>query len=275
MKDTAPKVLVLEDSTTQARLISRMFEALGVETICFSSALSFKTLGHLSRSPVAAALIDVHFGEVSGLSMLAPVQKIWPGIPMIMMTANSKDDYRALGEAREHGVDLVLPKPFKNSDLQDLLLDIASIRQTGVRRRHVVLIDDSAATRRIVQNMLEEMGYRASAFEDGLSAIQKLSFDHVDVVLTDINMPEMGGDEIIHLVRDVRGDVGIVAMSGDLKLCKNRSMIDGFVPKPFVPAELHRAIENALPALVRKPFDLDDPEPVAEEPKEDVFVLDI
>lgn len=269
------KVLVLEDSSTQARLISRMFESFGVATEIFTSAAELKTFRPGNPIDAVAALVDVHFGDVNGLTLLPSIQHMWPGIPMIMMTANKKDDYRVLAEAREHGIDIVLPKPFSKDTVREALLDIKSIRDTGVRRRHVVLIDDSASSRRIAGTLLETLGYRVSVFENGLDAIQQLSFDFVDVVLTDLNMPEMDGNEIINLVRDVWGDVGIVAMSADEKLCKSTEMIDGFVSKPFSAQKLFGAIESAMPRKIVRNVRPVEPETVMRlEEEEAVFELD-
>ena len=249
MSGETSKVLVLEDSSTQARLITRMFESVGLGTEVYNSARAFQNVTKSSDSKIIAALVDVHFGDVNGLTLLEPIRRLWPDIPIIVMTANKTDDYRVLADSRRLGINLVLPKPFSKEHVAELVKDIEAIRNTGVRRRHVVIIDDSVATRRIASAVLSAVGYRVSAFEDGLDAIHRLSFDFVDVVLTDLNMPEMSGDEIIDLVRDVWGRVGIVAMSGDLKLCKNRALVDGLVPKPFDAPELCRAIELAMPSL--------------------------
>ena len=86
-----------------------------------------------------------------------------------------------------------------------------------------------------------------STFQKGEDAIQQLSFDHVDAVLTDMNMPGMGGVELIRLVRDLWHDVGIVAMSADDgKRASSKARNEGadvFIPKPFGPEELMSALK--------------------------------
>ncbi len=254
MTRKTPRILVLEDSRTQARLIARLFETEGFGTEILTSADELEARDWQADLPFDAAIVDVHFGDTSGITLLSRIREYWPAIPTIMMTANKTNDYCVLADAREHGADIVLRKPFSKTDISNVLADLDSIAETGGRRRHVVVIDDSAAARRIAVSVLTAFGFRVSSFPSGLDAIQQLSFDFVDVVLTDLNMPGMSGDELIHLVRDVWGEVGIVAMSSDLKLCRNRAMIDAFVPKPYDGSELHRAIRQAMPPLPERRF---------------------
>ncbi|MBB35547.1 MAG: response regulator [Hirschia sp.] len=240
-------LLVLEDSVTQAKLISRLFEAEGFHVVVVSSARELTSSPKLFDMDITAALIDVHFGEVNGLKLIKPLAERWPGVVQIMMTANDTDDFRVLAEAREMGAHLMLRKPFGARHVQEISADIQAIENTGRRRRHVVVIDDSATTCKIAERVIKAYGFRVSTFQKGEDAIQQLSFDHVDAVLTDMNMPGMGGVELIRLVRDLWHDVGIVAMSADDgKRASSKARNEGadvFIPKPFGPEELMSALK--------------------------------
>jgi DNA-binding NtrC family response regulator len=244
MSEKKISLLVLEDSTTQAKMISRMFCEEGASAEVITSARDFTSSPHLFELKIDAALIDVHFGEVSGLSLIDPIARRWPGVSLVMMTANNTNDFSVLADARERGAHLVLRKPFSMDDVRAVLADIKSIQKTGKRRKHVVVIDDSKTTCRIVTEVLKAYGFRVSSFQNGLDAIQQLSFDHVDAVLTDMCMPGMSGDELICLVRDVWKNVGIVAMSGDMSSHSGGVKADAFIPKPFGPEELISVIRQ-------------------------------
>lgn len=246
MSDHVSNVLILEDSKTQAKLISKMFRDAGCYVEFVTSAEEFHERSGRSETAFDVAIVDVHFGDVSGLTLLAPIRRRWPSCVLAMMTANQKDDYSDLADGREMGADLVMPKPFSAENVAELLVDTTHIQNNGQRRKHIVVIDDSRAICRITRQILESFGYRVSTFQSGLDAIQQLSYDHVDIVVSDINMPEMSGDELIDLVRDVWEDVGIVAMSGDLATCKKIKLVDAFVQKPVVPEQLYSAIRHAL-----------------------------
>ena len=98
----------------------------------------------------------------------------------------------------------------------------------------------------IAAEVLRSYGFRVSAFQSGLNAIRQLSFDKVDAVLTDINMPGMSGTEIICLVRDVWEAVGIVAMSADERAGRKCENADAFLLKPFGPEELVNTVKKVM-----------------------------
>jgi len=243
---TRQSILVLEDSQTQGNLISKMFVECGADVQLVSTAREFSMSPDLFDQKFSAAIIDVHFGEVSGLKLIEPVSRRWPAIVNVMMTANSTDDYAVLAEARNLGAHLVLKKPFDKVRVSDLLKDIESIQITGRPRQHVVVIDDSKTSCRIATEVLRSYGYRVSGFQTGEDAIRQLNFDHVDAVLTDLNMPGMPGEELICLVRDVWENIGIIAMSADASNKTRFKEADAFLPKPFGAEELIHTVGGVL-----------------------------
>ena len=244
--DIKPSILVLEDSTTQAKIIKQMFEDEGASVETVTSAREFTSSPHLFDIKVNAVVIDVHFGEVNGLDLIEPVLRRWPGVTLVMMTANDTDDYAVLAKARDMGAHLVLRKPFNRTNVMAVLADIQSIAKTGEPRKHVVVIDDSATTCRIASELLRSYGFRVSGFQNGQDAVRQLSFDKVDVVLSDINMPGMSGTELMCLVRDVWRDVGIVGMSADDRAAKKCENADAFLLKPFGPEELIHTVRGVM-----------------------------
>lgn len=246
MADSGPSILILEDSTTQAKIIKQMFEDEGASVEVVHNAREFSSSPHLFDIKINAVIIDVHFGEVNGLDLIDSVLRRWPGVTLIMMTANDTDDFAVLAEARDLGAHLVLRKPFSRHNVVAVMEDIKSIAKTGKPRDHVVVIDDSKTTCRIAAEVLRSYGFRVSAFQSGLNAIRQLSFDKVDAVLTDINMPGMSGTEIICLVRDVWEAVGIVAMSADERAGRKCENADAFLLKPFGPEELVNTVKKVM-----------------------------
>ena len=239
-------ILVLEDSLTQAKAIERLLVMEGAKVEVISSANDLLKSETLKTMDITAALIDVHFGTVSGLRLIAPLVNRWPGVAVAMMTANGKNDFQVLGEARELGAHYVMRKPFSQNDVKNFLADVRHIRKTGDRRKHVVVIDDSNTTCQIVSDLLTGYHYRVSTFQKGEDAMQQLSFDHVDAVLTNMQMPGMRGQELINLVRDIWKNVAIVAMSGRQCSPVELKNADAFIPKPFGPDEIIKVLKKAI-----------------------------
>jgi len=124
---------------------------------------------------------------------------------------------------------------------------------------NVLIVDDSATTRGIVKKVLQlselPLGQVREA-GNGLQALELLRSDWVDLVLADLNMPEMGGIELVEaMAKDpLLAAVPVVVVSSE----GNQTVIDslaskgtrGFIRKPCEPAMLRRVIEEALDAAV-------------------------
>ena len=239
--------IILEDSQTQGRLIARMVEKSGAKAHVFYSTRDFQANASLGSLKVDAAIVDIHFGDVNGLSLIKPLLDIWPDVILIMMTANDTNDFAILAEARDKGAHLVLKKPFSPIEVKGIVRDVELIQKIGVPRRHVVVIDDNKTTCQIVRNILEACSFRVTTFQVGEFAMGRLNYDRVDAVLTDINMPGMGGGEVVCLVRDIWEDVAILGMSTEnSSRDKFHESVDAFVSKPFGPEELVNKINSAI-----------------------------
>ena len=253
MSDAPLSVLVLEDSKTQASLIEKMLKAANCHVETLLSARELTSSPRLFDLKADAAFIDVHFGAVNGLDLIKPLTERWSGIVLAMMTANSVDDFSVLAKAREAGSHIVVRKPFSMVDVKNVLADVRAIRNKGERRPHVVVLDDSKTICKVAKDLLKTFDYRVSDFQKGEELFQRLNFDHVDVVLTDMNMPGMSGEEMIMLLRDVWPEVGVVAMSTETQangaLDKARAMgVAAILPKPFGADDLANALAMAMGA---------------------------
>jgi CheY-like chemotaxis protein len=122
-------------------------------------------------------------------------------------------------------------------------------RQPGADRRslRVLLAEDDAINRIVVLDMLELLGHRADAANDGIEALHALEQHAYDVVLMDVQMPGMDGLEVTRRVRSTKGDqLHIVALtahalSGDRERCLAAGM-NGYLSKPVRLADLQNAL---------------------------------
>lgn len=119
----------------------------------------------------------------------------------------------------------------------------------------VLIVDDSPVMRRFIHRVMDMSGFEfETCFEagDGKEALQILDREWVDVILTDINMPRMSGDE---LVRQIEEDaelrsIPVLVVSTDATDQRIRQMLSmgarGYVTKPFVPEALRDELERLL-----------------------------
>ena len=160
-------------------------------------------------------------------------------------------------------------KPIKQSDLLDAILmtmqkssgpdgSPALITRHSVRearkRLKILLAEDNTVNQKLAVKILENMGHVVSVASNGKKALNILETDDFQVVLMDVQMPEMDGFEATAAIREKEKTTGahipIVAMTahamvGDRERCLDMGM-DGYISKPISSKELERGVDEAL-----------------------------
>ena len=119
----------------------------------------------------------------------------------------------------------------------------------------VLIVDDSPAMRSFIRRVLDMSGFDVgSCLEagDGIDALERLSQQWVDVVLTDINMPRMNGEELLRRMSEdeLMKEIPVVVVSTDSTEARIETMTGlgarGYVTKPFHPEKLRLELERVL-----------------------------
>jgi CheY-like chemotaxis protein len=126
-------------------------------------------------------------------------------------------------------------------------------------RLRVLLVEDNAVNQRLAMRLVEGAGHQVTAVGDGIAAVEAFGRETFDLILMDLQMPEMGGIEATAAIRSIEADRGGVrvpiialtahAMHGDRECCLEASM-DGYVTKPVRRLELLAEISRLAPAPV-------------------------
>ena len=126
----------------------------------------------------------------------------------------------------------------------------------------ILVVDDEAALRTFAAVLLEDLGYSALLAESGRAAVQCLlqEPDAVRAVLLDMTMPGMTPEETFRLLREIRPDLPVIILSGDLEATVRKRFapgaITGYIQKPYSDLELAPVLERAI-ALPAAPFKLE------------------
>jgi CheY-like chemotaxis protein len=133
------------------------------------------------------------------------------------------------------------------------ILQAVRMDQPPSRRLNILVAEDNSVNQRLAARLLEKRGHRVVAAENGRKALEFLEHLHFDVILMDVQMPEMDGFETTAEIRVRQKKAGrytpIVAMTayamkGDREKCFEAGM-DGYITKPIEPEKLITAVENA------------------------------
>jgi two-component system chemotaxis response regulator CheY len=121
-------------------------------------------------------------------------------------------------------------------------------------KRRILVVEDSASTRSLVRAILEEdASFEVTEAQSGFDAMRLLPRSKYDLIITDINMPDVNGLELIHFIRrseQYRNTPLVIistqATERDVERGKKLGA-DAYVPKPFTPESLRGACEKLLP----------------------------
>ena len=249
------QALIIEDSETQAKFIGRMMER---EAWKFTIAKSMEAAYfYLKQGPCHFILLDVFMGEGKTLPSIPRIRGLAPNSSIAVMTAGSREEAleETLKAARESQADFVLKKPFDGPQLSGILKEVAKDKKLGRRRPHALVVDDCRFIRHMAVGALADKGYRVSEAKTMEEALASPDIAHVDIVVTDIFMPGMGGIEGTRIIKANWPRVKVIAMSAglDARMTPTKALMaarvtgaDADIPKPFEAEALISIVERLV-----------------------------
>ncbi len=184
------------------------------------------------------------------------------GAVIMMLTSGDRAD--DVARCKQLGIAAYLLKPVKQSDLFDAIVSsVGLIAPIETAAKHaplpkvacldILLAEDSVVNQKLAIGLLEKRGHRIQIANNGCEAVEAVERRKFDLVLMDVQMPEMDGLEATAVIRrreqQTASRIPIIAMTahamkGDRELCLEAGM-DDYISKPIRPDELYRTIENA------------------------------
>ncbi len=256
------RVLAVDDCEANLAILTRMLTTVGFEVRCVTSsreALRELRAAAAGGRPYHLLLSDVHLPEMDGFQLVECVRRE-PAIPrlgiVLLTSAGQRGD---AARCRELGVASYLTKPVARAELQETVcralgtcVEPQELEQPaaapGGRRLRILLAEDNVVNQRVALRLLEKEGHCVKAVANGLEAVAAVEAERFDLILMDVQMPEVDGLEATRRIRAAGHEVPIVAMTahamkGDEERCLAAGM-DGYVSKPVSAARLREAIET-------------------------------
>jgi two-component system chemotaxis response regulator CheY len=111
-----------------------------------------------------------------------------------------------------------------------------------------MVVEDDPATRRLYRFLLSNSGFSVVEAEDGVAALERLADQPCDVIITDMNMPRMGGIDLVRTLRQNNSDVYVIMVTAfgtpDTEKQAFRAGVNEYLTKPFDFEELERRVQN-------------------------------
>ncbi len=265
------RILVVDDNLTNRRILTKLALRWGMLPSTLPSALeALDRIRHGETFDVA--VLDMSMPEIDGLDLALEIRRRRSAseLPIVMLTSLGQRP----SEDAHVGVELAacLSKPIKTGQLYATLvtvtqgvhhaLDTPAVAERPVTPRQpvrVLLAEDNPVNQRVALRLLQHLGYEADLAANGLEALRAAQSKDYDLVLMDIQMPEMDGVQAARELVRRRGDSPrprIVAMTANAMPGDRETYIaagmDGYVAKPIQIEELAATLGHAS-VLSRQP----------------------
>jgi two-component system, sensor histidine kinase and response regulator len=266
-------VLVVDDHLTNRRIFEELLHQWGMRPVVAdggASALQAIERAHAAGAPYRLILLDAQMPEMDGFALAARLQ-VDPNLAGgTIMMLSSADQIGDAARCRQLGITSYLTKPVKQSDLLNAILTTlgptprapampaatsAPASRSHTRGLRILVAEDNPVNQHMAVRLLQKRGHAVVIAENGRKALEAYERDAFDVIVMDVQMPEMSGLEATAAIRErertTEAHIPIVgltahAMKGDRERCLEAGM-DGYLSKPLRAQELFDMLEG-LPA---------------------------
>jgi CheY-like chemotaxis protein len=260
----------VDDNATNRRVLEETLSAWGMNTC--TAADGFQALAALkhareSGEPIHLVLTDAHMPALDGFGLAEQIKRD-PELAGTLVTMITSGGQRGdAARCRELGISAYLSKPVRQVDLLEAIVNVLSLKVQAVEdssivTRHslrekrrgwrILVAEDNVVNQRLATHLLERRGHHVTIANHGREALGLIEKQPFDLVLADVQMPEMDGLQLAAAIRENEKDTDthlpIIAMTahamkGDRERCLEAGM-DGYVSKPINASQLFETIDG-------------------------------
>jgi CheY-like chemotaxis protein len=265
------RVLIIDDNETNRRILTEMLASWGmVPTAAASGREGIARLRTAATAgkPFRLLLLDERMPEMDGFAVAEQIRSDATLPAMNIMMLSSGDVPAAAARCRQAGIATYLIKPLRQSELFDTLMETfsrqalrepetapAAAPHPAPGAACIILAEDNRINQALARTLLEKRGWMVLTAANGAEAVAAWRQGGIDLILMDVQMPEVDGFQATRLIREEErnpeGRIPIIgltahAMKGDREECLEAGM-DDYVPKPIRAAVLYATVERWLP----------------------------
>lgn len=268
-------VLVVDDNATNRRILNDMLTRWGMRPVVVEGG--YQALSALREATTAnrhfrLILLDGMMPDMDGFELAARINQDSEFSKSTVMMLTSLNQRGDAARCRDLGIARYIVKPIVQDELLEAILKVLGLsiderptRQAAAApdatdqspKLRILLAEDNRINQRLAVRLLEKRGHHVVVVANGTEAVEAVEQQDFDVVLMDVQMPEMGGFEATTKIREVERKTGrrlpIIAMTahamkGDRERCVAAGM-DDYVAKPIHPVDLWTALEKVAASL--------------------------
>ncbi len=227
------KVLVVDDNKTWHEILYSLLNRFGVDVdMSFSGEDAIRAVNKC-RNKYDIILMDWNMPHMDGIQTTQRIKEECElkTPPTVIMVSSFKKE-SIVQRAKDAGIDIFLQKPINPSMLNDILNDVFKneIKETYTRRddkssksdiiklknNHILLVEDNKTNQEIIVGLLENSGIKLDIANNGKEALWLFERNTYNLILMDIQMPELDGYETTQIIREKDKDIPIIALSANV-----------------------------------------------------------
>jgi signal transduction histidine kinase/DNA-binding response OmpR family regulator len=264
------RLLIVDDNATNRKILTLQAQSWGMLT--HATEAGFEALEWLRQGePFDIAILDMKMPQMDGVTLAAEIrkQRSYQELPLVMLTSLGQQPTGIQGAEVKFAA--FLSKPIKQSQLYNVLVHILGRQPIKTRLSRstspqidpqlaerlplrILLAEDNVVNQKVALHTLKRMGYRADVVGNGLEVLEALHRQPYDLVLMDVQMPEMDGLTATRLIcqkwspenRPRIIAITANAMQGDREACLDAGM-DDYISKPIRVEELVQVLSKSQP----------------------------
>jgi two-component system sensor histidine kinase/response regulator len=277
------RLLIVDDNATNRRILQEVVSRWGMQPAVAGGGAAAIQMIKQERNRgkgFPLILLDANMPEVDGFALARMIRQdpTLAGVAIMMLSSSGLHDDAK--RCRELGISTYLIKPINQIELRQAILktlgatpqpelhNLATAVSAGApppveasRSLRVLLAEDNLVNQKLIIHLLEKRGHSVTVAPDGVAAVEASKQETFDLVLMDVQMPQMGGFEATRIIRALEAPNGrrlpIIAltahaMKGDRERCLEAGM-DDYLSKPIQPKALFKAIGRATELSIQLP----------------------
>lgn len=253
-------ILLIEPSFTQRKVILSHLMEEGVDKID-GVETGQEALVLIKQYPPDLIISSMYLPDMTATELLSTIRTTESLKDMNFMLVSSETSFKVLEPIRQAGVVAILPKPFNHEDLRRALRTTVDyidpeemvLQNYDIDELNVLLVDDSATARNHIKRVLQSLGIQnIQTAKNGVEAVQVLSNAEFELIVTDLNMPEMDGEQLTEFVRNDMGNtyVPILMVTSEHDISRlahvQQAGVSAICDKPFEPQFIREILYRVL-----------------------------
>ena len=254
------KILIVDDNKTNLAILKSQLELWNLIPVLADSA--YAAIEILSSGAcIDLVLTDMQMPLMDGCELAKRIKSNYSSIPIILLSSVGED----YGAAHQNIFTSILNKPVRQHVLSKHILTALQPQKTAeessnIQKKlsadfskkyplNILVAEDNPVNQKVILYTLTKLGYNAGLAENGAIAVEKAEKQHYDIILMDMQMPEMDGLQATKSIRQKLGDDSIIialtanTMEGDQGKCLDAGMND-YIPKPVRLDDLKEKLEK-------------------------------